>query len=684
MATAGGAPPPAPRLEPIVELLLRKCGAHADLVIDCVITKAHHFHPAVKFAQQVSTEQLQLGRCLWGEPLLQLLQRRHPSCRCSPLGQLTVRSAVLSGSQMEGFGDVEATLLLHSDHDTMFELGPVQWTEEAGAGPGPSGPRLRAVPTANPGFVQLLQEPLPDCQHRQPLVFSAADVRELMHEQALVRIRPGDQLGASGPSTALTSASVARVAGSNDDDLVPCLRARWWPAAEFVERRRKTDWPPAAARDEIRRFGVHLVPVGCRDSATELTEWRLSFSRAEVVAAWHLTEKQRCSLLALKACKARLGPRGKGVKSYFMKTALYWLCQERPAGSWRSVTQGARYILDFLEEAVAAGRLPSFFWAEINLLRLATPEDREEMRCTIRLIRRDMSRLLLTACAELHMRTLGPVLEAPGEPLSEGQLRTCLARALVLEAAILSSTGGLAGAHHQASFLGTIPVLLRAGAAAELHRMHRLTAMLVGPQQLLLRALLVAPPEVAGRARLTPSAGGGFTWDAAPLLALLTADQWAMLLHRPAAVAAWCRQQRALPPAERPAGLPENLDTPRGRAELLLTPGLMERVLRATAPEFMAALERSAGTLRHLRKEQLPPFAVSMQEAADDYHSDLAGKLQRALRLEDEAAEQLAHTWRLELRRHWADPRLKTEYERIRNSVLDAWQLRLYARGNTN
>ncbi|KAF0297243.1 Protein MB21D2 [Amphibalanus amphitrite] len=659
--------------EAIADQLLAKCGERADILIDCVLSKAHHFHPAVKWTRQVTVEQVQLGRRLWDRPLLQLLQLRAASCSCSPLGRLRVLSAVLSGSQMEGFGDVEATLRLDSDFDTMFELGPVQWAAD---GAEQTGPRLRAVPTANAGFVRLLQEPLEECRHTEPLPLSAADIRRLLQLSAEVRRRPGDTLGASGPATALTSNSRPRLAGSNDDDLVPCLRAPWWPAAEFVTRRRTRDWPPAAVRREIQQFGVHLVPTGCAGSSTELSEWRLSFSRAEVVAAWHLTEQQRCSLIALKACKARLGPHGKGVKSYYMKTALYWLCQERPASGWASPTQGARDILDFLEEAVTAGRLPSFFWAEINLLGRTTAEEREGMLGTLSLLRRELPRLLLAACAQLHMRTLGPVLVAAGQPLSEHQLRTCLARALVLEAVILMASFGTGLIQNQDSIQVTVPVLVRAAAAPELRRMCWLAAALVGPQLLLLRALLVAPPEVAGRARLSADGAGGLRWDAAPLVALLTDDQWAMLVRRPAAVAAWCRHHGTLT---------AELNTPRGRADLLLNGPLMERALRACAPEFVAVLLRSSEQQRLSQRSVVPKPLISLaearQEATADYHSDLAGRLRRALDLTEAAAERLARDWRHDHRRFWSDPATGAEYERIRRSVPNAWQLRQYVTG---
>ena len=69
----------------------------------------------------------------------------------------------------------------------------------------------------------------------------------------------------------------------------------------------------------------------------------------------------------------------------------------------------------------------------------------------------------------------------------------------------------------------------------------------------------MAPADLAGGVRLTSLGGDLFTWW---LLALLTEGDMEVLLGDPAVVTGWCWRQLCLT-----AGL----DTPRGRAELLLS-----------------------------------------------------------------------------------------------------------------
>ena len=103
----------------------------------------------------------------------------------------------------------------------------------------------------------------------------------------------------------------------------------------------------------------------------------------------------------------------------------------------------------------------------------------------------------------------------------------------------------------------------------------------------------MAPADLVGGVRLTSLGGDMFTWPVTPLLNLLTGSDLRYLLGDPAAVAAWCRRQLCRPPAERPAGLTAELDTPRGRAELLLQPELLLRAVREAVPGERAAWQRT-------------------------------------------------------------------------------------------
>ena len=56
------------------------------------------------------------------------------------------------------------------------------------------------------------------------------------------------------------------------------------------------------------------------------------------------------------------------MKSYHIKTAALWLCQDTPREEWKDPINAMHMILDELEEAATDGTLYCFFWTKINLL----------------------------------------------------------------------------------------------------------------------------------------------------------------------------------------------------------------------------------------------------------------------------------------------------------------------------
>ena len=92
-------------------------------------------------------------------------------------------------------------------------------------------------------------------------------------------------------------------------------------------------------------------------------------------------------------------------------------------------------VLDWLEEHLTAGRLPCFFWAEVDLVAGLSTADRQAMIDAVREMRRRAAPLLLVCC-ERRGWDLDTLLEGGSEPLSEHQLRLRLARHLVRDAVL--------------------------------------------------------------------------------------------------------------------------------------------------------------------------------------------------------------------------------------------------------
>ena len=636
---------------------------------------------------------------MYDQYLLDWLQPEFAECgRCSPFGRLRVLNTVQSGSLPEGLSGLPdgPRLKAASDSDTMFELGPVHWiraglaqSEPApalGDGPrtgasfhpespvespavtAPSASRLMIEKTDNPGFMRVLQERRDGCAHEEPLPFRSDSVRRLM--DTFFRLAsPELQQNMAGPSVAGTipPSYESGLAQVTEYDRVACLYVPgWWPSDEFFDRPRRNDWPPKATRDEVKQFGVHLVPTGARGSPTEDSEWRISFSRPEMVTTSHLTDTQAGSLIIFKTGKNVIGQEGKAVKSYFAKTALFWLCQDLPANAWACAVQGAEKIIGFLENAVKARRLPAFFCADINLLRFMSRNERESMLKTLDSMRKDITKLLVQNPVIYY--PLSRALRGETGQVSERQLRVCMTRLLIVMAVLWSCRDRRKTPPELARLLCT---LLRSATVEEV------TAVLPTerPQLVqgigLFRAFAAAPADVQAQMRLSSSGDGGFIWDAAPLMSLLTEDDLKDLLVDPDAIRSWLRRQHQLPETERPAGLPADLRSPRDLCDLLLNIPLLTQTLRATGRELNRETDINC-------TKPIPPFEERMTGITKAEVPYLANRLLRhdvSQGMDQREANDRCHHFVVGLTRHMADPETRSEYNRLRTRLPDPWRL---------
>ena len=365
----------------------------------------------------------------------------------------------------------------------------------------------------------------------------------------------------------------------------------------------------------------------------------------------------------LKLCKDKLGPYGKPVKSYYMKTALFWLCQDTDVEQWTGTMHGMRMILDYLEKAIDARYLGCFFWSEINLFRQLSPADLAAMRHTLSLLRRNMTRLLVQDISP-HINTMAQLIShEPSEQPLERQLRVCLARYML----IMAIRDGLRfrGPHIDTDTTRIIQEDIQVGVALE----RTCALQLRLNQSCMFLALTVAPADIMDQCRLTSLGDDVYSWDAAPLIGLLTQKDLKVLLGDPAAVDAWLKERH---------GLPADLSSARARADLLLSPALLDKALRESVPR------RRENDMRQMFK----PSSFIMPTVTFDEDSRNHQKLwtckttvdvfQSLPRQENQSV--LCHyinSWEA-ARQFLADPRTRAEYERLRRCRLDPWRLRQY------
>ncbi|KAF0307200.1 hypothetical protein FJT64_021411 [Amphibalanus amphitrite] len=172
------------------------------------------------------------------------------------------------------------------------------------------------------------------------------------------------------------------------------------------------------------------------------------------------------------------------------------------------------------------------------------------------------------------------------------------------------------------------------------------------------------------------------TLDVGPLIQVLTRSDLDLLLGDPDKVATWCSQQLRRPLEERPAGLTAELDTPRGRAELLLQPELLLQALRVNVPGKMnwwrdidrAVENRWMKNYRPLRSYQETRKMLEQHINANLHewlHDDLP-------EMDAASVDVTAGLWRRRLQQLLSGDRLRTMYNAITGWWPDRWKMTPY------
>ena len=124
-------------------------------------------------------------------------------------------------------------------------------------------------------------------------------------------------------------------------DYVLSVHCQFWPndASEWIRRQRHYGWPTSHDISTIVDFGCHLVPVGHPNSVTKTLEWRISFSVAERTLVWSFNHIQMQCYAVMKIIlkefiKKRCSTQNQILCSYFIKTFLFWKCEETNLNFW--------------------------------------------------------------------------------------------------------------------------------------------------------------------------------------------------------------------------------------------------------------------------------------------------------------------------------------------------------------
>jgi len=161
----------------------------------------------------------------------------------------------------------------------------------------------------------------------------------------------GPSACASDEDIVLTDGNPRLIRKLQSIDTVPCIRCLVWPkqADTWPTRHRNYDWPDSETVVRVVSNGCDVVGVAhtlcAQDEWMSKHQWRLSFSRAEVVLlnSWIPTQQMIYHMLRIFMKTERLlngvNNTGKSMFSnYHIKTAMLWACERRPQIWWTDST----------------------------------------------------------------------------------------------------------------------------------------------------------------------------------------------------------------------------------------------------------------------------------------------------------------------------------------------------------
>ena len=147
-----------------------------------------------------------------------------------------------------------------------------------------------------------------------------------------------DTQGFHGPAMLTNYTSVLSI------DSVHCVRCLSRPpqAADWPTRHRNYGWPDSATVDRVVSNGcdvVHVAHRQCRqDEWMSTFQWRLSFSRAEIVLlnSWMPVQQIVCHMLRvfMKTELLKNSDSSASLSNYHIKTLMMWACELKSSTFW--------------------------------------------------------------------------------------------------------------------------------------------------------------------------------------------------------------------------------------------------------------------------------------------------------------------------------------------------------------
>ena len=162
-------------------------------------------------------------------------------------------------------------------------------------------------------------------------------------------------------------------------DILFCIPVQWNKEyrLSFLKRLNSKRWPRKHVKnlDSLLKKRVYAIPKPDPNSETGDLRWRLSFSVIEVELARSLNDIQRRCYRVLKALikyniNRTLPADTQKFPSYYLKTAMFWFCENLPEDSWTIQNIGIQWLklLHSIIDSLKNKKLPMYFVPTYNLL----------------------------------------------------------------------------------------------------------------------------------------------------------------------------------------------------------------------------------------------------------------------------------------------------------------------------
>jgi len=167
-------------------------------------------------------------------------------------------------------------------------------------------------------------------------------------------------------------------------DVVPCIRCLSWPpqAADWPTRHRNYDWPDSATVERVVSDGCDMVSkahLQCRQHEwMSKHQWRLSFSRAEIILlnSWMPVQQIVYHMLRVFVKTEQLTDSGNNsepcaLSNYHIKQLMLWACELKSSSFWiidLNLIRICVKLLHTLSVWLKDGRCPNYFINNCNLI----------------------------------------------------------------------------------------------------------------------------------------------------------------------------------------------------------------------------------------------------------------------------------------------------------------------------